>query len=40
MDEDNFDLARVSLCGDLLPDGSLLPMCAHNVSGCGSKTGL
>jgi uncharacterized radical SAM superfamily Fe-S cluster-containing enzyme len=33
MDEDNFDLARVSYCGDLVPeeDGSMRPACAYNL---------
>jgi uncharacterized radical SAM superfamily Fe-S cluster-containing enzyme len=34
MDEDNFDLARVSLCGDLVPDdrnGSMIPACSYNL---------
>lgn len=33
MDADNFDLARVSHCGDLVPDvsGELIPACAYNL---------
>ncbi|MBI4859581.1 MAG: radical SAM protein [Candidatus Riflebacteria bacterium] len=33
MDEDNFDLARVSTCPDLVPDvsGTLTPACSYNV---------
>ncbi len=33
MDEDNFDLSRVSTCPDLVPDvkGTLTPACAYNV---------
>ncbi|MDR3212753.1 MAG: radical SAM protein [Azoarcus sp.] len=33
MDEDNFDLARVSLCGDLVPheDGRMIPACSYNL---------
>ncbi len=33
MDEDNFDLARVALCGDLVPDedGNMVPACSYNL---------
>lgn len=33
MDEDNFDVARVALCGDLVPDekGTMIPACAYNL---------
>lgn len=33
MDEDNFDLARVALCGDLVPDekGAMTPACSYNL---------
>jgi uncharacterized radical SAM superfamily Fe-S cluster-containing enzyme len=33
MDEDNFDIARVSLCGDLVPheDGRMIPACSYNL---------
>jgi uncharacterized radical SAM superfamily Fe-S cluster-containing enzyme len=33
MDEDNFDLSRVSTCPDLVPDasGALIPACSYNV---------
>lgn len=33
MDEDNFDIARVSHCGDLVPDetGRMIPACAYNL---------
>jgi uncharacterized radical SAM superfamily Fe-S cluster-containing enzyme len=33
MDQDNFDLARVALCGDLVPeeDGRWRPACAYNL---------
>lgn len=33
MDEDNFDIARVALCGDLVPDeaGNMVPACAYNL---------
>jgi len=34
MDEDNFDLARVALCGDLVPDdenGTMTPACSYNL---------
>ncbi|MDR2208955.1 MAG: radical SAM protein [Azoarcus sp.] len=33
MDEDNFDLARVALCGDLVPDesGAMIPACSYNL---------
>jgi uncharacterized radical SAM superfamily Fe-S cluster-containing enzyme len=33
MDADNFDLARVSLCGDLVPheDGRMIPACSYNL---------
>jgi uncharacterized radical SAM superfamily Fe-S cluster-containing enzyme len=33
MDEDNFDLARVGLCGDLVPDeqGNMIPACSYNL---------
>ncbi|MDR1085869.1 MAG: radical SAM protein [Deltaproteobacteria bacterium] len=33
MDQDNFDLARVATCGDLVPeeDGSFRPACAYNL---------
>jgi uncharacterized radical SAM superfamily Fe-S cluster-containing enzyme len=33
MDEDNFDLARVALCGDLVPDesGNMVPACTYNL---------
>jgi uncharacterized radical SAM superfamily Fe-S cluster-containing enzyme len=33
MDEDNFDIDRVSRCGDLVPDesGKLVPACAYNL---------
>ena len=33
MDEDNFDLARVALCGDLVPDetGAMVPACSYNL---------
>jgi len=33
MDEDNFDLARVAFCGDLVPDesGAMIPACSYNL---------
>jgi len=33
MDEDNFDIDRVSSCGDLVPDesGRMIPACAYNL---------
>lgn len=33
MDEDNFDIDRVSACGDLVPDesGRMVPACAYNL---------
>lgn len=33
MDEDNFDLDRVSRCGDLVPDenGAMIPACSYNL---------
>jgi uncharacterized radical SAM superfamily Fe-S cluster-containing enzyme len=33
MDEDNFDIDRVSRCGDLVPDesGALIPACSYNL---------
>jgi len=33
MDEDNFDLDRVSRCGDLVPDesGTMIPACSYNL---------
>lgn len=33
MDEDNFDLDRVSRCGDLVPDedGNMVPACSYNL---------
>jgi uncharacterized radical SAM superfamily Fe-S cluster-containing enzyme len=33
MDEDNFDLARSALCGDLVPDeeGRMRPACSYNL---------
>jgi len=33
MDEDNFDLARVASCGDLVPDesGAMIPACSYNL---------
>ncbi len=33
MDEDNFDVARVSHCGDLVPDesGRMIPACSYNL---------
>lgn len=33
MDEDNFDVDRVSRCGDLVPDekGSMIPACSYNL---------
>jgi uncharacterized radical SAM superfamily Fe-S cluster-containing enzyme len=33
MDEDNFDIDRVSACGDLVPDeqGRMIPACAYNL---------
>jgi len=33
MDEDNFDLDRVSRCGDLVPDedGRMVPACSYNL---------
>jgi len=33
MDEDNFDIARVSHCGDLVPDeaGRMIPACSYNL---------
>ncbi|MDR1701563.1 MAG: radical SAM protein [Sporomusaceae bacterium] len=33
MDDDNFDLGRVSLCGDLVPDetGRMIPACSYNL---------
>jgi uncharacterized radical SAM superfamily Fe-S cluster-containing enzyme len=33
MDEDNFDIARVSRCGDLVPDesGRMIPACSYNL---------
>ncbi len=37
MDAGTFDLTRIMKCCNhyLQPDGRLLPMCAHNVTGCG-----
>jgi uncharacterized radical SAM superfamily Fe-S cluster-containing enzyme len=33
MDEDNFDIARVGLCGDLVPNdqGGMIPACSYNL---------
>ena len=33
MDEDNFDIDRVSRCGDLVPDeaGNMIPACSYNL---------
>lgn len=33
MDTDNFDIGRVSACGDMVPDeqGQMIPACAYNV---------
>jgi 7,8-dihydro-6-hydroxymethylpterin dimethyltransferase len=33
MDKNNFDLGRISLCGDLVPDesGAMIPACAYNL---------
>lgn len=33
MDADNFDISRVSACGDLVPDenGQMVPACAYNL---------
>jgi uncharacterized radical SAM superfamily Fe-S cluster-containing enzyme len=33
MDEDNFDIGRVSRCGDVVPDesGRMIPACSYNV---------
>lgn len=33
MDEDNFDLGRLSRCGDLVPDesGKMIPACSYNL---------
>jgi len=33
MDEDNFDVDRVSRCGDLVPDesGRMIPACSYNL---------
>jgi uncharacterized radical SAM superfamily Fe-S cluster-containing enzyme len=33
MDEDNFDISRVSHCGDLVPDesGRMIPACSYNL---------
>ena len=33
MDEDNFDLDRVSRCADLVPDenGAMVPACSYNL---------
>jgi hypothetical protein len=33
MDEDNFDIDRVSRCGDLVPDetGRMIPACSYNL---------
>ncbi len=33
MDEDNFDIARVSRCGDFVPDesGRMIPACSYNL---------
>ncbi|MFC2131017.1 radical SAM protein [Bacteroidota bacterium] len=33
MDEDNFDLDRVSRCGDIVPDesGNMIPACSYNL---------
>jgi len=33
MDEDNFDIDRVSRCGDIVPDenGRMIPACAYNL---------
>lgn len=33
MDEDNFDIDRVSRCGDLVPDesGTMIPACSYNL---------
>ena len=32
-DEDTFDIARVSHCGDLVPDesGRMIPACSYNL---------
>ncbi len=37
MDANTFDLGRIMKCCNhyLQPDGRLVPMCAHNVTGCG-----
>ena len=33
MDADNFDISRVSACGDIVPDesGRMIPACAYNL---------
>ncbi len=33
MDEDNFDIGRVSCCGDIVPDesGKMIPACSYNL---------
>ena len=33
MDEDNFDIDRVSRCGDIVPDesGRMIPACSYNL---------
>jgi uncharacterized radical SAM superfamily Fe-S cluster-containing enzyme len=33
MDSENFDVARVSLCGDLVPheNGAMIPACSYNL---------
>jgi hypothetical protein len=33
MDEDNFDMARVSRCGDMVPNesGVMMPACSYNL---------
>jgi uncharacterized radical SAM superfamily Fe-S cluster-containing enzyme len=33
MDEDNFDISRVSRCGDIVPDesGQMIPACSYNL---------
>jgi len=33
MDENSFDLGRVNLCGDLVPDesGDMIPACSYNL---------
>ena len=40
MDAKTFDLGRIMKCCNhyLQPDGRLVPMCAHNVTGCAHKS--